>query len=340
MDKNILHYIDSEKVNTLLEGFNKSTGFVTAILDLEGNILSKSGWRHICTKFHRVHPETAKRCRSSDTILANKMTQGGKYQFYHCLNGLVDVAVPIVIDGKHVANLFSGQFLFEKPDIAFFEKQAAHFGFDPQSYIKAIKAIPIVSHKKVHTAMDFLLFMTEMISEMTFQKLKLMEQNEELKKNEAALHESEEKYRILFNTQTDSLLILNDDSPALIVDCNPATQAIFGYSKQELIGADTSMLFIDHQQLIRFKSAVSESIKKEGRLNHFPFQMKRKNGSIFPSEHAVLKLESEISEKSGWIYIIRDLTEKKNLKKESFRFKKWNPSGTLPAVLPTILTTS
>ena len=49
MKNKILDLIDFDKVNTLLEGFNKSTGFVTAILDLDGNVLSKSGWRQICT---------------------------------------------------------------------------------------------------------------------------------------------------------------------------------------------------------------------------------------------------------------------------------------------------
>lgn len=60
MKKNILKFIDFNRFNTLLEGFNKSTGFVTAILDVEGNIISKSGWRHICTDFHRVNAETSK----------------------------------------------------------------------------------------------------------------------------------------------------------------------------------------------------------------------------------------------------------------------------------------
>ena len=112
MNTNILDFIDFEKVNTLLEGFNQTTGFVTAILDLEGNVLSKSGWRQICTEFHRINPGTAKRCTVSDTALANKMREGEKYHFYKCLNGLVDVAVPIIIAGDHVANLFSGQFFF------------------------------------------------------------------------------------------------------------------------------------------------------------------------------------------------------------------------------------
>ena len=38
MKVNILDLIDFKLVDPLLEGFNQSTGFVTAILDLEGNV--------------------------------------------------------------------------------------------------------------------------------------------------------------------------------------------------------------------------------------------------------------------------------------------------------------
>ncbi|HCE56240.1 MAG TPA: hypothetical protein DER09_00230 [Prolixibacteraceae bacterium] len=184
---NLLDLIDFAKVDSLLEGFNKSTGFVTAILDLEGNVLSKSGWRQICTEFHRIHPETSKRCTISDTVLANKMAEGEKYHFYQCLNGLVDVAVPIVIKGEHVANLFSGQFFFEEPDESFFQKQAEKFEFKKEIYLKALKNVPVVSKEKVIVAMDFLLNMTQMISDMTFQKLEQMQLNEAVQKNERIL---------------------------------------------------------------------------------------------------------------------------------------------------------
>jgi len=116
MKKDILKYIDINRFNTLLEGFNKSTGFVTAILDIEGNIISKSGWRHICTDFHRVNSETRKNCKISDTVLANDVSREKKYSIYKCHNGLIDIAVPIIIQGEHVANLFTGQCFLEKPN--------------------------------------------------------------------------------------------------------------------------------------------------------------------------------------------------------------------------------
>ena len=142
-------------MDTLLEGFNRSTGFVTAIVDLEGNILSKSGWRRICTQFHRLNEETNRRCVMSDTVLSNRMSEGEHYHFYTCLNGLVDVAVPIIVEGMHLANLFSGQFLFQKPDVEYFKTQSSRFGFDEQSYLDALLEVPVVSQEKVTTVMGF-----------------------------------------------------------------------------------------------------------------------------------------------------------------------------------------
>ncbi len=185
MEINILNLIDFEEVNRLLEGFNQSTGFVTAILDLEGNVLSKSGWRQICTEFHRINPETSKKCRISDTILADELANGEKYHFYECCNGLVDVAVPIIINGEHIANLFSGQFFFNEPDRTFFKKQAEKYGFNEERYLSALGKVPIVSKEKVKVAMEFLLNMTQMISEITFQKVEQLQLNEELRKSEA-----------------------------------------------------------------------------------------------------------------------------------------------------------
>ncbi len=187
MKKKTLDQIDFDKINALLEGFNKTTGFVTAILDLDGNILSRSGWRQICTDFHRVNPGTAKKCTASDTVLAGKMATGEKYHYYKCLNGLVDVAVPVIINGEHIANLFSGQFFFEEPSIEYFRKQAKEYGFNEDHYLEALGKVPVVSKEKVIKAMDFLLKMTQLISDISFQKLEQMELNEIITKNERIL---------------------------------------------------------------------------------------------------------------------------------------------------------
>jgi PAS domain S-box-containing protein len=223
----ILDYIDFEKVNSLLEGFNKTTGFVTAILDLEGNVLSRSGWRQICTDFHRTNHETSAKCAISDTTLANQMDVDGEYHFYECLNGLVDVAVPIVINGEHVANLFSGQFFFKKPDRDFFRKQAEKYSFDEQLYLKALAKVPVVTKEEVRVAMDFLLNMTQLISEMTYQKYEQSKLNE-------TLRESEERFRGTLDNMLEGCQILGFDYRYIYL--NHAATIHNRRSNSELIG--------------------------------------------------------------------------------------------------------
>lgn len=227
MKPNILELIDLEKVNLLLEGFQKTTGFVTAILDLEGNVLCKSGWRQMCTEFHRINPESSKKCTISDTTLANKMNSGEKIHFYKCLNGLIDVAVPIIVKEEHIANLFSGQFLLEEPDVSFFEKQADEFGFNSKEYLKALEKVPVVSKEKVQTAMEFLLNVTQMISDLAFQKLEQTESNK-------ALKDSEDRYLAFINASND-MIFLKDEQFRYIV-ANNAMASFFGMEKEEMIG--------------------------------------------------------------------------------------------------------
>ncbi|MCF8356784.1 MAG: PAS domain S-box protein [Melioribacteraceae bacterium] len=279
MDKtNLSDLIDFEKIDTLLEGFNKSTGFVTAILDIKGNVLSKSGWRQICTEFHRIHPETSKKCTISDTELANKMAEGERYHFYKCLNGLVDVAVPIVIKGEHIANLFSGQFFFEEPDISFFKKQATEFGFDEGRYLEALEKVPVVSKEKVKTAMDFLLDMTQLISDTTFQKL----EQKELNKN---IIVSEERFTKAFHSSPIAITITSKSSGKYI-DVNNSWCGIYGYTAEEAIGhTPVELGIIDAEARIQ----ISEELKTKGTLKNVDMLLRNKSGEyrtiLFSSEN-------------------------------------------------------
>jgi len=188
MGSDLKNMINVAEVEDLLNGFYKATGFVTAILDLDGNILSKSGWRDICIKFHRNHSESAKNCLFSDTVLASKMDKNGGYKVYKCLNGLIDAAVPIMVNDVHVGNIFTGQFFFEKPDRDYFLKQSEKYGFDSVSYMKALDEVPVLKEDVVRNVIDFLLKLTELISRMAIIK---EEQNSLIE----ALKESEKRYK-------------------------------------------------------------------------------------------------------------------------------------------------
>ncbi|PKO12308.1 MAG: hypothetical protein CVU39_25015 [Chloroflexi bacterium HGW-Chloroflexi-10] len=298
MKNNVLDLIDFEKVDTLLEGFNKSTGFVTAILDLDGNILSKSGWRQICTEFHRRNPDTSKKCTISDTVLAEKLTKDEKYHFYKCLNGLVDVAVPIVINGEHIANLFSGQFFFEQPDISTFREQAEKYGFDEAKYLKALEIVPVYSMEKVKTAMDFLLNMTQLISETTYQKLQQIELN---KTNS----ENEERFSKIFKSSPIAISIASI-SDGKLTDVNDTWCQLMGFSAEEALGHNVEELKIIDLETMNI---IHEEFLSKGKFNLLESDISTKNGEkkrILTSAEIITIKGNQFS-----INLITDITERK-----------------------------
>ncbi len=181
--------VDIGELRALCESFTSLTGAVTAILDLDGTILVATGWQRICTQFHRVHPQTASRCRQSDTLLAGRLSGGESYNVYRCQNGLVDVAVPIHVKGEHLANFFTGQFFFEAPDTAYFRQQAKEFGFDERAYLEALAEAPIFTEQQVRSMMDFLARLAQVIGEVGLARVRLQEANLELRQHREHLED-------------------------------------------------------------------------------------------------------------------------------------------------------
>jgi len=190
----------------LCNSFSELFSVAVAILELDGEILISSGFKDACKNFHRIHPTTAARCVESDTALASAMQEGQSYNCYRCKNGLVDVATPIRIEGRHVANLFMGQFFIEKEDPNVFFRQAMDIGFDTTSYMAAINNIPVFTEEKVKVMAECRCRIAEVISEIGYGNSLLSEANKKLDaksaKLEIALHrvaESEREMRLILD---------------------------------------------------------------------------------------------------------------------------------------------
>jgi len=155
MDYKFSDIADVKMLQELLDSFAPLYPVATAILDVEGNILASSNWRRICTAFHRVNAVSSQRCLESDTALANGLKEQKSYNVYKCKNGLVDVAFPVIIEGKHVGNFFIGQFLFEEADKEYFINQSKTFGFDTEDYMQALDEVEVISESEVKDILKF-----------------------------------------------------------------------------------------------------------------------------------------------------------------------------------------
>jgi PAS domain S-box-containing protein len=177
MKYHLSEIFDFDELAGLCQSFTDINGIVTAILDLEGNIYVATGWQPVCTLYHRVNEETKLRCTESDTILAGQLKKGNKYNIYKCKNGLIDIAVPIIVGNMHVGNFFSGQFLTEKPDVDFFRKQAKTFGFDEGRYLQDLNKVPLFTEDAIQKNISFLVKLTETIGNIGLKNIQIKEQS-------------------------------------------------------------------------------------------------------------------------------------------------------------------
>ena len=159
--------VDLDELQTLLGNFCESVGIASAIIDLDGKVLAAARWQRACTDFHRVNPASCARCIESDTELALKLQDGEDYTLYKCKNGMTDAAAPIVVEGRHLANVFIGQFHSQSPDLDFFREQARQFQYDEADYLQAVQAAPVIDEARLPAILSFLSGFARMISTMS-----------------------------------------------------------------------------------------------------------------------------------------------------------------------------
>ena len=208
--------IDSEELQNMIEDLFKISKVGGAILDISGKVLVSVKMEDICGKFHRVHPETAKNCLESDLALANGVP-AGTFKAYRCKNNMWDMVSPIIIGGKHLGNIYIGQFFYddERVDYESFRKQARRYGFDETEYLAALDRVPRLKRETVESAMTFYAKLAGMISSLSYSKIKLSRDIVRRKRAEEALRESETRFQKMLGVVPDMISIQNPEMDIL-----------------------------------------------------------------------------------------------------------------------------
>ncbi|MDD1735834.1 MAG: PAS domain S-box protein, partial [Methanothrix sp.] len=129
--------------------------------------------------------------------------------------------------------------------------------------------------------------------------------------NEAALRQSDEKFRLAFHTSPDSINF-NRLSDGIYIDINEGFTKLTGYTREDAIGKSSIDLNIwydpkDRQRLVKF-------LQSEGYVENLEASFRRKNGQIGVGlmSARVLRLNQE----DVILSITRDITERKQVEDE------------------------
>jgi PAS domain S-box-containing protein len=143
------------------------------------------------------------------------------------------------------------------------------------------------------------------------------------KRAEEALLESEGRYRVLFESAGDGILLVRDGH---FVDCNQKALELFGCAREQLIGKTPSDLSPPRQP--KGQSSQEEELERrrlalEGQTLHFEWQHLRLDGTPFEAEVTLTCVE--IAGRAHHLGLVRDVTERKRaeeaLRESEARFR-------------------
>jgi diguanylate cyclase (GGDEF)-like protein/PAS domain S-box-containing protein len=310
--------IDIEKLSDIFEKFSKLTGYTTGFVDQKSrDVLISTGWSDICKIYHRGSESSEHICKESNAELTKNLKEGKLVSMKECQHGMVDGATPVIIDGEHLADIFSGQVLFAPPDIEKFKKSAEEFGYDRDGYLDALKKVKIVSKEKLREVLEFLAAISTLLVEMGKDK------KEYLKLNVSLEQKVKERLR-----ETNSLLSLFDESDNVLFkwSCDDVRRTLFvsksvekllGYTKEAFENAELDYSDFIYQE---DKELFVEEMQKarNDRKNFFsytPYRVRTKSGKIKWILHNSVLVKDDEGAVSHLLGYLSDITELKEYEK-------------------------
>jgi len=129
------------------------------------------------------------------------------------------------------------------------------------------------------------------------------------KETDRELSETKAFLQMTLSSLADAVFVVDPRTRA-ITACNPAVENIFGYSQEEVIGNNTEFLHVNREMYEEFGRRLFPVLDAEERFHH-ESQMRRRDGSIFASEHTVTQIVDESGERNYVVSVVRDITERK-----------------------------
>lgn len=236
----IREILDVDSFQKIQDDIAKATELAMVTVDYKGIPVTKHSKCSEFCKLIREQKEFSKLCEKCDSRGGLEAAREGNFYIYKCHRGLVDVAVPIIINDRYLGAVMLGQVLLEDSDNYDLEsvltKELEYDIAIRDKIIEAYKKIPSFSFEKIKSISEMMSHISNYIVEEAMLKNiqnEIYMKNIEIEKARRSNLELEEEYKecqlkalqsqvnphFLFN-------VLNSIASLAIIENAPKTQEI------------------------------------------------------------------------------------------------------------------
>lgn len=236
----IREILDVNSFQKIQDDISRATEFAIITVDYKGIPVTKHSR---CSEFCRLireQKEFAKLCEKCDSRGGLEAAREGSFYIYKCHRGLVDVAVPIIIDGQYLGAVMVGQVLLENAEDYNLEevltKELEYDSMEKEKILEAYEKIPVLSFDKIQAVSEMMSHVSNYIVEEALLKRtqnEIYKKNIEIARAERSKLELEEEYKACQLKALQSQInphflfnVLNSIASLAIIEDAPKTQEI------------------------------------------------------------------------------------------------------------------
>ena len=267
------------EIQHIQDEFATAAGVASIVVDADGVAITEpSNFVDYCHYLAPAGEVAGANCFTSRKVAELPHAQGPVIQ--QCpVTGLWDAAASIELDGLHVATWLIGQVRDELWSPRQVRMNARACGADEEAVVAAYYRVPVMAPERFQSIAKALFTLARQLSNAAYQNVQQARFIEDQKRVEQALQESEEKYRKLFESESDAIVIFDGDTRRY-VDVNAAAVRLYGYSRAEFLQLTHDQISADENA----SGAMIATVLSAASAPPFAGQHRKKDGTLFPTE--------------------------------------------------------
>jgi AraC-like DNA-binding protein/ligand-binding sensor protein len=204
---------ESKEFRQFFDIVRELTGIPVALVSPDGKrsklLFTMDTWTPLC-RLIRTHQLGRKGCHDTDSSRFAQVFSNKQTIHYLCHAGLIDIMMPVVINGEHVATINCGQVLPEPHSEKRFKqlkRKLSSMGFSTSALRKAYYASPYCSFEKLKKIMSLFAFFAEYFGEISW-RLKQVRQKDfvPVQKAQKFIHDHFQEYITLHDVAQSASL--------------------------------------------------------------------------------------------------------------------------------------